>query len=194
MTRAQHPHTTEPDVVGSGSDRPPRRRLRAAAAVLVLVAVGAYVGDSVQHRREVDQLAQRVAEARGTADYADTRVQSVIRYASPQLDGAATPAAVRAGLAQLVAQSARDQLRAVTKARGAVADVTVLPWHHSADTARTRCLRYLDARAQVLREGAAEPASLQSAHTDLTAVRLAARAALVGAGATPGSARKALGS
>jgi len=139
----------------------PRRYRRAAAAVAVVLCLGAWWVD--QHRRtdEFTALMVSVQHGQASVDDADRRVASMIEYVSPLLHAASTPPDVRAGMDQLVHGSAVQEAAALRLAAAEVAAVPVWGWHHEQVAARDAYVADLRARAayyQVfLAVGSSEP-------------------------------------
>jgi len=142
---------SEADVVGSGSVEHARRapKLIAIAASQLVVAgfVGADADRSLRHR-EFTSLVATSIDGHATAQHAEALVESTRAYTMPLL-GSAQPD-VRAGLAQLIANSASQGVVAVRAVRAKVAHTLVLPWHGSLRHAKADELRYLDAWAAYL--------------------------------------------
>jgi hypothetical protein len=144
--------------------------------VLALVLVAALVGgNNVVERRELDRLLARVLAAQESIAYSDGRVAATVAYTRPLLFGANVPADVRAGLQQLVADSAAGQVGAIESERAAVAHVSVLPWHRGLRRAKVALLAYLDARVAYLRGVARNSRTLYVVHPELTELRDEAR-------------------
>jgi hypothetical protein len=144
---------------------------------LVLGAAGV-VGNNVVERRELDRLLARVDSAQGTIAYSDRRVAATVDYTRPLLFGANVPANVRAGLQQLVADSAAGQVGAVEKERADAAEVSVLRWHRGLRRAKAALVAYLDVRVAYLRTVAGDSRTLYVVHPELAQSMARARTAL----------------
>jgi putative N-acetylmannosamine-6-phosphate epimerase len=136
----------EPDVVASGSVDRPRRALKLIAVAVSALVVAAFLGvnvDRAQRHRESVALLASTVDGRATAQHAEAVVESTRAYTMPLLDSAQLD--VRAGLAQLIANSASQGAVAVRVARAKVAAVRVVPWHGATKKAKDDDERYLDA-------------------------------------------------
>jgi hypothetical protein len=133
------------DVLTTG---PPENRSRLPQLValiiggIVVVVFAAMAGDRTLRHREFTQLAAATTDAQTTAAHADAQVLSTRQYTMPLLTSA--PANVRAGLEQLIAQSAGRGAKDVRATRAKVASTTVLPWHPALRKAKKAELAYLD--------------------------------------------------
>jgi hypothetical protein len=134
-----------------------------------VLAVLAYGTASEVAQRQQRAVRERCAAADATGRYADRRVQSVITYASPQLDAAGTPAAVRRNLNRLVATAAAGQVPALSGRRAVLAGSRA--WTPGGRDVRRRCLAYLDLRLDLLRRGAADADVLRTAQPELARAR-----------------------
>ena len=133
------------DVLTAGTSDRNRRTWRWVGLVLGVVLVAAVVGqraDQAARHREFAALVTSSADAQATAEHADAQVRSTRAYTLPQLESA--PAAVRIGLAKLIADSAGRGATDLRASRAAVASTSVLPWHRSIRTAKRAELAYLD--------------------------------------------------
>ena len=147
----------QPDVLVSGSERPPRpRRALVLLVLLALLATGAVVADDAVRRHEAAVLARQAGTAQDAVTYADGRVAATVHYTMPLLVSARQPAQVRAGLARLVEQEAAAQIAPVQRERAVLAAVRVLPWHGAQRRVRAVQLDYLDAEVRHLRAAAAD--------------------------------------
>jgi uncharacterized membrane protein len=117
------------------------------SVVVVAGFVGADADRSLRHHEFTSLVASSI-DGRATAQHAEAVVESTRAYTMPLL-GSAQPD-VRAGLAQLIANSASQGVDAVRAVRGKVAGTLVLPWHGSLRAAKADELRYLDAWAVYL--------------------------------------------
>ncbi|HEY8727939.1 MAG TPA: hypothetical protein VIL94_00035 [Acidothermaceae bacterium] len=136
---------SEADVVGSGSVEHARRAPKLIAIAVGLLVVAGFVGadaDRALRHREFTSLTATSIDGRATAQHAEALVESTRAYTMPLL-GSAQPD-VRAGLAQLIANSAGQGVEAVRAVRAKVAGTVVLPWHGSLRKAKADELRYLD--------------------------------------------------
>jgi hypothetical protein len=135
-----------PDVVGDA--RSDRARRRWPFAVLAVVIVLALIGKWADHRRrtdEFDQLIARASAAQATALDAGSKVLSTRQYTMPLLVTSSS-ATVRSGLEQLIDDSAATGAANLRKDRGALARVSIWPWHESLRAAKRAALAYLDQR------------------------------------------------
>jgi hypothetical protein len=153
------------DVLSTG---PPENRNRVpqfvALAVVVVVAVvfAAAAGDRALRHREFVSLSSAANDAQATATHADAQMLSTRQYTMPLLGSA--PANVRAGLEQLIAQSASQGVTAVRATRAKVASTPVLPWHPALRKAKKAELAYLDSWTNYL-EGVAHNGDLATMPT-----------------------------
>lgn len=185
--------TASPDVLVSGSERPPRsRRTLVGLVLLALLATGVVVADDAVRRSEAAALVRRAAAAQDAVRYADGRVAATTHYTLPLLVSAAQPTQVRAGLARLVEREAAAQVAPVQRERAAVAEVRVLPWHGAQRRAQRALLAYLDARVQHLRAAAADVRVLFRSDPALAERLDQARAALLAASDDANRVRQAL--
>ena len=133
------------DVLSTGSSE---RRSRVPqivaliAGVVVVVVFAAAAGDRALRHREFRSLSSAADDAQTTATHADAQMLSTRQYTMPLLGSA--PASVRAGLEQLIAQSAGQGVTAVRATRAKVASTSVLPWHPALRKAKKAELAYLD--------------------------------------------------
>jgi len=173
---------SEADVVGSGSVEHARRAPKLIAIVVSLLVVAGFVGvdaDRSLRHHEFTSLVATSIDGRATAQHAEALVESTRAYTMPLL-GSAQPD-VRAGLAQLIANSASQGVVALRAARAKVASTVVLPWHGSLRQAKADELRYLDAWAAYLdtmaRGGIAATGALAALDADFVTSASALRAA-----------------
>ena len=108
----------------------------------VVVVFAAATGDRALRHREFRSLSSASTDAQATATHADAQMLSTRQYTMPLLGSA--PANVRAGLEQLIAQSAGQGVTAVRSTRAKVASTSVLPWHPALRKAKKAELAYLD--------------------------------------------------
>jgi len=157
------------------------------AAVLVVVCAGSWAAD--QHRRS-DEFGSLISAARSgqaTIDDSDRRVASMIDYVSPLLHALRTPPDVRAGLQQVVHESAVQAAATLRAAAGRVAAIPVWSWHPAQVAARDAYVADLRARAvyydQFLTPGVTknEFAQESAIETDWAAARTAFLAAATNA-------------
>lgn len=118
------------------------RLIALAVGVLVVVGYAAAAGDRALRHREYISLSTAANDAQTTATHADAQMLSTRQYTMPLLGSA--PANVRAGLQQLIAQSAGQGVAAVMATRARVASTSVLPWHPALLKAKKAELAYLD--------------------------------------------------
>jgi hypothetical protein len=119
-----------------------------AAIVIALVAGVANTADRSSRRREFNTLLATTIDGQATAVHADEMVESTRQYTMPLLGSA--PPNVRAGLEQLIAQSATQGVAEVRATRAKVAATSVLPWHRALHQAKVAELSYLDTWAAYL--------------------------------------------
>ena len=112
------------------------------AVVLAVIATVARAEDRDSQHREFNSLLGATINGQATAQHADALVESTRQYTMPLL-GSAQPN-VRAGLEQLIAQSASEGASQVEAIREQVASTSVLPWHRALHQAKTAELSYLD--------------------------------------------------
>jgi hypothetical protein len=133
------------DVLITGG-RERRRRLPRfvvpALCAVVLIAFGAAALDRDSRHHEFNALLGATINGQETATHADATLESTRQYTMPLL-GSAQPS-VRAGLEQLIDQSASQGVAQVRETRAAVAATSVLPWHTALHKAKTAELAYLD--------------------------------------------------
>lgn len=133
------------DVLITGG-RESRRRLPRfavpALCVIVAIAFGAVTLDRNSRHHEFSALLGGAINGQATAAYADATLESTRQYTMPLL-GSAQPT-VRAGLEQLIDQSASQGVAQVRATRAAVASTSVLPWHRALHKAKAAELAYLD--------------------------------------------------
>jgi len=173
-----------PDVLLQGDEgRGPRRGT--VALLLVATLAAALVGaDRWERSREVDVLFARADDGRAAVVYADGRIDSAVRYASPALLSGDVEPAVRSSLQALVSEAAAGQVADLRAARNRAAAVRVLPWHGAERTARSRFLTYLDTRIGYVQGVARDFDELYAPHPRLAQDLLRAREAY--AQASPG--------
>lgn len=176
------------ELLAAGDDRAPRTRrwVWLVAALAVVAALVAWA-DGAQRGREFEAVVDRTAQGAQLARWADGLVGSTVQYASPLLISTRVPADVRAGLGDLVSQSAGRGAADLRQARTALAETTVLPWHSALRQARDAAVAYLDARLAFLDAVAADHAALGT-RRDFTATYDAAVDALRAAAPTPADA------
>jgi hypothetical protein len=109
---------------------------------IVLVAYGAVTLDRNSRHHEFTALLAATVNGQATAAHADATLESTRQYTMPLL-GSAQPT-VRAGLMQLIDQSASQGVAQVRATRAAVASTSVLPWHTALHKAKAAELAYLD--------------------------------------------------
>jgi hypothetical protein len=133
------------DVLITGASDRNRRAWRWVAVVGGVVFVAVFVGqraDRAARHSEFAGLVRASADAQASAEHADAQMRSTRAYTLPELDSA--PAAVRVGLAKLIADSAGEGVADLRASRSAVASTSVLPWHRSIRAAKRAELDYLD--------------------------------------------------
>jgi hypothetical protein len=154
-------------VIGLEPRRRPRRVPTALVVLVVLIAIVAVGLNNVTEQRELDRLLARVASAQEAIAYSNRRVAATVDYTQPLLFGASVPARVRAGLQQLVADSAAGQVAGIRQERDAAARVAVVPWHRTMRAARAALVAYLDARVAYLRSITTDRHFLYVEHPEL---------------------------
>jgi hypothetical protein len=115
---------------------------------VVLVAYGAVTLDRDSRHHEFKALLGATINGQATAAHADATLESTRQYTMPLLGSA--QANVRAGLEQLIDQSATQGVAQVRATRAAVASTSVLPWHTALHKAKAAELAYLDEWAAYL--------------------------------------------
>jgi hypothetical protein len=139
------------DVLITGG-RERRRRLPRflvpVLVVVVLIGYGAVTFDRDSRHHEFKALLTATVNGQATAAHADATLESTRQYTMPLLGSA--QANVRAGLLQLIDQSASQGVTQVRATRAAVASTSVLPWHTSMHKAKAAELAYLDEWAAYL--------------------------------------------
>lgn len=139
------------DVLITGG-RERRRRLPRFLApvvvVVVLIGYGAVTLDRNSRHHEFTALLAATVNGQATAAHADATLESTRQYTMPLLGSA--QANVRAGLMQLIDQSASQGVAQLRATRAAVASTSVLPWHTALHKAKAAELAYLDEWAAYL--------------------------------------------
>ena len=148
-------------ITGAGESRSRVPRLAwiafCAAIVIALVAGIANSADRGSRHREFTTLLGATIDGQATAVHADELVESTRSYTMPLL-GSAQPN-VRAGLQQLIAQSATEGAKEVRASRAKAAELSYLDaW-----------AAYLDSVAQGGDTGAIPTAALATKRTDASA-------------------------
>ena len=115
---------------------------------VVLISYGAVTLDRNSRRGEFKALLGATINGQATAAHVDATLESTRQYTMPLL-GSAQPT-VRAGLAQLIDESASQGVAQVRATRAAVASTSVLPWHGALHNAKAAELAYLDEWAAYL--------------------------------------------
>jgi hypothetical protein len=113
-----------------------------ALCVVILIAFGAATLDRASRHHEFNALLGATINGQATAAHADATLESTRQYTMPLLGSA--QANVRAGLEQLIDQSASQGVAQVRATRAAVASTSVLPWHSALRKAKAKELAYLD--------------------------------------------------
>lgn len=109
---------------------------------VVLIGYGAITLDRDSRHHEFKALLGATISGQATAEHADATLESTRQYTMPLL-GSAQPT-VRAGLEQLIDQTASEGVAQVRATRAAVASTSVLPWHRALHKAKAAELAYLD--------------------------------------------------
>jgi type II secretory pathway pseudopilin PulG len=120
------------------------------AAALILLILGAVAVDDWQRERESLAVQTAYAEAVATIETAQTRVRGTVAYASPLLQ--VGPADVRAALEELVLEEVDAGRTEFARARQALSDTSVWPWHDEVLEQRAALVADLDDRARSLTE------------------------------------------
>lgn len=134
-----------PDVLITGGRERRRHLPRFLAPVLVVVVLLAYGAvrlDRDSRHNEFKALLAATVNGQATAAHVDATLESTRQYTMPLLGSA--QANVRAGLLQLIDQSASQGVVQVRATRAAVAAASVLPWHSALHKAKAAELAYLD--------------------------------------------------
>jgi hypothetical protein len=171
------------DVLRTGPTDRNRRVWRLVAIVLGVLLLVALVGQRADHaarHREFAGLVKASVDAQATAEHADAQVRSTRAYTLPQLESA--PAAVRSGLAKLIADTAAQGVTELRSSRSAISSTSVLPWHGSIRTAKRAELAYVDTWLNYLQDVAASGDIAARPSQALDADESTARAALAAAG------------
>lgn len=127
--------------------------------VLVVAGLGYGVDRSVRHR-EAAAVASCAAGATEAVDLAGRRVQAIYEYVRPAFGSATTPG-LRAGLFQLIADSAVGAGGRLQAPARSCREVSVLAVHGDLSDRRDRCVQLLDAHRDGLRALAADGETLQ---------------------------------
>jgi hypothetical protein len=133
------------DVLITGGRESRRRVPRFVVPVLcvvVAIAFGVVTLDRNSRHHEFKALLGATINGQATAAHADATLESTRQYTMPLL-GSAQPN-VRAGLEELIDQSASQGVAQVRATRTAVASTSVLPWHTALHKAKAAELAYLD--------------------------------------------------
>jgi hypothetical protein len=133
------------DVLITGGRESRRRVPRFVVPVLcvvVAIAFGVVTLDRNSRHQEFKALLGATINGQATAAHADATLESTRQYTMPLL-GSAQPN-VRAGLQELIDQSASQGVAQVRATRAAVASTSVLPWHTALHKAKAAELAYLD--------------------------------------------------
>ena len=158
------------DVLITGGRERRRRLPRFLAPVLVavvLIAYGTVTLDRDSRHHEFKSLLAVTMNGQATAAHADATLESTRQYTMPLLGSA--QANVRAGLQQLIDQSASQGVAQVRATRAAVASTSVLPWHTALHKAKAAELAYLDAVAHGADTGTIPTAVLDAKQTGAAA-------------------------
>lgn len=164
-------------VEGSAARRVPQALLVALAATAVL---GTGV-DRVVADREHRALLVCVEAGEEVQAHEAARAAGTVQYASPQLTGASTPAAVRASLEALVAGVAGQAAPQVDAARADCARVGALAWHGRERRARDAYAALLAAERDRWRAAATDVSVLFEPDASVPGLRARALASLVAA-------------
>jgi hypothetical protein len=154
--------------------------------VALVLGVALVAANTLATHRELDALLTRVVDAQAEVAYSNHRIAATVDYTLPLLFRAALEPRVRAGLQQLVEDSAAGQVDGVRQQRDQAARTGVLPWHHDVRLARAALVRYLDARVAYVKSVAADQETLFVEHPDLDRLLAAARQAFARAAGPAG--------
>ncbi|MGH8890060.1 MAG: hypothetical protein ACRDV3_09955 [Acidothermaceae bacterium] len=125
---------------------PQRRRWPFGVALTaVLLALVAHWTNGQLRQHEFNTLLGAAADAQSTGDAAAAEVLSTRAYTMPLLVSSSS-ATVRAGLEQLIEQSAATGVATLQKERDQIAKVNLVPWHTGLRDARRADLAYVDQR------------------------------------------------
>ena len=132
--------------------RGPRRILMVLAILgaALLLGAGAVSVDSWQREREALAVQTAYAQAIATLETAQTRVRGTVAYASPLLQ--VGPPDVRDALEEVVLEEVEVGIAEFDRARQALLDTAVWPWHDDVAAQRAELLADLDDRARTLTE------------------------------------------
>jgi hypothetical protein len=151
------------ELLDFGEDRRWRLSGRLQVSLLVLVPVVVCLGYGVDRSlrgREAAAVASCAAGATEAVDLASRRVQATYEYVRPAFGSASTPG-LRAGLFQLVAESAAGAGGRLDAPAQSCRDVSVIALHRDLSDRRDRCVRLLDAQRDGLQALAADGETLQ---------------------------------
>jgi len=165
---------------GLGARRHWVRGAAVAGGLLVLCLVGLHA-DRQARSSEFDQVTTRCHAGHSDYVYAVHQVDAMDRYAAPLLLRPDAPAAVKAGMAATVRAVATAGADSLAPDLGALAAVSILPWHDSLLQARSACQDYLGEARSRLRRAAADLSTLDLPTGYLGVRQRSARAALVAA-------------
>ncbi|MDP3711266.1 MAG: hypothetical protein Q8R60_02110 [Mycobacteriales bacterium] len=157
---------------------------RVPQALLVALAATAVLGtgvDRVAADGEQRALLACVEAGEAVQAHEAARAAGTVQYASPQLTGASTPAAVRASLEALVAGVAGEAAPQVDAARADCAGVGALAWHGRERRARDAYAALLAAERDRWRAVATDVSVLFEPDASVAALRSRALASLVAA-------------
>lgn len=157
---------------------------RVPQALLVALAATAVLGtgvDRVVADREHRALIACVEAGEAVQAHEAARAAGTVQYASPQLTGASTPAAVRASLEALVAGVAGQAAPQVEAARADCEDVGALAWHGRERRARDAYAALLAAERDRWRAVASDVSVLFEPDASVAVLRSRALVTLVAA-------------
>ena len=147
-----------------------------------MIGIAGVAADSVTRHRELERLLDQVHDAQSAIAYSNNRVAATVDYTLPLLFGASVPPRVRAGLQQLVEDSAAGQVADIAAQQRQAERVSVLPWHRSMQRAKDRLVAYLAGRVTYLQSVAADQHVLYVEHPELEQLLDEAREAFEEAG------------
>jgi hypothetical protein len=132
-----------------------RARLVGTATVIVVVlAASGSWADRLARNHEFDALTTTIDSSQQSVSFDVQQLVSTRSYTMPLLVTSSS-ATVRAGLAKLIDQAAKDRLVDLQAQRRRVDGVFIVSWHHAERKARAAYVAYLDARIAIMASMAA---------------------------------------
>jgi hypothetical protein len=179
------------EVLDVGPDRPVRPRPAAwrrpavlVAAVVALVAAGAWYADDRRRAAETGELLACVRAADEASVPARARVSAMADYVRPAFREGTPPETVT-GLHRLVAGAAAEAVAEIRPARDRCAAVAPRAWHEGQRQVHAAALAYLDLELALYRASAADGAVFFASDPDLVGARERVGAALAAIGEAP---------